>query len=180
MFWLGKKYDLDFKAPNKSGQNFKTGEDMVEMYTQLCKGIHVICIIISYFAASKMQYKTNRQFIYVWQNILLSLLSNHLTRMTGSTRSYLPALEYVRYIQCFEWFSVGLETTLEKTVLQVVGDDLLMSNPKRIERAIHESTCNALLLKVLTYKHGLVFIQILSRVSNATILNYNLDILKII
>lgn len=35
--------------------------------------------------------------------------------------------------------------------LQVVGDGLLMSNPKRIERAIHESTCNALLLKVCTY-----------------------------
>lgn len=32
--------------------------------------------------------------------------------------------------------------------LQVVGDDLLMSNAKRIERAINESTCNALLLKV--------------------------------
>lgn len=36
-----------------------------------------------------------------------------------------------------------------RMVLQVVGDDLLMSNPKRIERAIRESTCNALLLKVL-------------------------------
>lgn len=31
---------------------------------------------------------------------------------------------------------------------QVVGDDLLMSNHKRIERAIHESSCTALLLKV--------------------------------
>ncbi|MBA0752755.1 hypothetical protein Gogos_001560 [Gossypium gossypioides] len=31
---------------------------------------------------------------------------------------------------------------------QVVGDDLLMSNPKRIERAIHESACNSLLLKI--------------------------------
>lgn len=33
-------------------------------------------------------------------------------------------------------------------ICQVVGDDLLMSNPKRIDRAKHESTCNALLLKV--------------------------------
>ncbi|KAE8678904.1 Cytosolic enolase 3 [Hibiscus syriacus] len=31
---------------------------------------------------------------------------------------------------------------------QVVGDDLLMSNPKRIERAIQESACNSLLLKI--------------------------------
>ncbi|KAL6516487.1 Beta-enolase [Orobanche gracilis] len=30
----------------------------------------------------------------------------------------------------------------------VVGDALLMSNPKRIERAVQEATCNALLLKI--------------------------------
>ncbi|KAH9701558.1 cytosolic enolase 3 [Citrus sinensis] len=35
-----------------------------------------------------------------------------------------------------------------RVTLQVVGDDLLMSNPKRIERAILDSTCNALLLKI--------------------------------
>ncbi len=31
---------------------------------------------------------------------------------------------------------------------QIVGDDLLVTNPKRIKRAIEEKTCNALLLKV--------------------------------
>ena len=31
---------------------------------------------------------------------------------------------------------------------QVVGDDLLVTNPKRVARAIEEKTCNALLLKV--------------------------------
>jgi hypothetical protein len=36
-------------------------------------------------------------------------------------------------------------------VLQVVGDGLLMSNPKRIQRAIQESACNALLLKVFSH-----------------------------
>ena len=35
----GTKYDLDYKSPNKSGQNFKSGEDMVEMYKELCRGI---------------------------------------------------------------------------------------------------------------------------------------------
>ena len=30
---------------------------------------------------------------------------------------------------------------------QVVGDDLLVTNPKRVARAIEEKTCNALLLK---------------------------------
>lgn len=37
---------------------------------------------------------------------------------------------------------------LDKTENKVVGDDLLMSNLKRIERTLHESSCNALLLKV--------------------------------
>ena len=31
---------------------------------------------------------------------------------------------------------------------QIVGDDLLVTNPKRIKRAIDGKTCNALLLKV--------------------------------
>ncbi|PKI57676.1 hypothetical protein CRG98_022004 [Punica granatum] len=32
--------------------------------------------------------------------------------------------------------------------VQIVGDDLLVTNPKRVEKAIREKTCNALLLKV--------------------------------
>jgi len=34
------------------------------------------------------------------------------------------------------------------TKIQIVGDDLLVTNPKRIKKAIEEKTCNALLLKV--------------------------------
>ncbi|XP_008798952.1 cytosolic enolase 3 [Phoenix dactylifera] len=95
-FCIGKKYDLDFKAPNKSGQNFKTGEDMIEMYTQLCTEYPIVSI--------EQPFDKD------------------------------------------DWERTKLFTSLGKC--QVVGDDLLMSNPKCIERAIHESTCNALLLKV--------------------------------
>lgn len=35
----GTKYDLDIKSPNKSGQNFKSAEDMIEMYKELCAGM---------------------------------------------------------------------------------------------------------------------------------------------
>ncbi|KAI4310482.1 hypothetical protein MLD38_035458 [Melastoma candidum] len=34
------------------------------------------------------------------------------------------------------------------TQVQIVGDDLLVTNPKRVAKAISEKTCNALLLKV--------------------------------
>merc|ERR1712031_110654 len=32
--------------------------------------------------------------------------------------------------------------------MQIVGDDLLVTNPKRVQKAIDEKACNALLLKV--------------------------------
>lgn len=51
----------------------------------------------------------------------------------------------------FDFLHKLLESELREGYSQVVGDGLLMSNPKRIERAIHESTCNALLVKVVSY-----------------------------
>lgn len=95
-FCIGTKYDLDFKAPNKSGQNFKSGEDMIDMYQELCTEYSIVSIEDPFDKED-------------W--------------------------EHVKHFS-----SLGL--------CQVVGDDLLMSNPKRIERAINESTCNALLLKI--------------------------------
>ena len=34
------------------------------------------------------------------------------------------------------------------TTCQIVGDDLLVTNPTRVQKAIAEKACNALLLKV--------------------------------
>ncbi|KAL4285328.1 hypothetical protein GQ457_16G009780 [Hibiscus cannabinus] len=95
-FCIGTKYDLEFKSPNKSGQNFKSGEDMIQMYKELC---------IDY----PIQFIEDPFDKEDWEH------SKHFC-------------------------SLGL--------CQVVGDDLLMSNPKRIERAIRESACNSLLLKI--------------------------------
>ncbi|XP_068644126.1 cytosolic enolase 3-like [Aristolochia californica] len=95
-FCIGKKYDLDLKSPNRSGQNFKTGEDMIEMYNQLCSDYPIISIEEPF---DKDDWEHTKLFC-----------------------------------------NLGL--------CQVVGDALLMSNPKRIERAVREGTCNALLLKV--------------------------------
>jgi enolase len=39
-------------------------------------------------------------------------------------------------------------TTAVGRAVQVVGDDLLVTNPKRIEEAGAKKACNALLLKV--------------------------------
>ncbi|CAH1432499.1 unnamed protein product [Lactuca virosa] len=95
-FCIGSKYDLDFKSPRKSGQNFKSGEDMIEIYKELCRDYPIVSIEDPFDKED-------------WEQV--------------------------------KYFS-GLG------ICQVVGDDLLMSNPKRVERAIQEHACNALLLKV--------------------------------
>ncbi|XP_019435723.1 PREDICTED: cytosolic enolase 3 [Lupinus angustifolius] len=94
-FCIGTRYDLDFKSPQKSGQNFKSAEDMIELYKELCSDYPVVSIHDPFDKED-------------WERI--------------------------------KHFS-GLG------ICQVVGGDLLMSNTKRIERAITESACNALLLK---------------------------------
>ncbi|KAF7121102.1 hypothetical protein RHSIM_Rhsim13G0074400 [Rhododendron simsii] len=95
-FCIGTKYDLDYKSPNKSGQNFKSGEDMIELYKELCTDYPVVSIEDPFDKED-------------WE---------HVKDFSG----------------------LG--------ICQVVGGDLLTSNPKRIEKAIQESACNALLLKV--------------------------------
>jgi enolase len=95
-FCIGTKYDLEFNNPNKSGQNFKSGEDMIEMYKELCSDYPIVSIEDPFDKED-------------WE---------HVKHFSG----------------------LG--------ICQVVGDELLVSNPKRIERAIQNVACNALLLKV--------------------------------
>ncbi|KAL1813269.1 enolase [Daucus carota subsp. sativus] len=47
-----------------------------------------------------------------------------------------------------DWEHYGKMTSECGKEVQIVGDDLLVTNPKRVEKAIQEKTCNALLLKV--------------------------------
>jgi enolase len=95
-FCVGKKYDLEFKSTKKSGQNFKTADDMIEIYSQLC--------------------------------------------------SEYPLVSIEQPFDKDDWEHSKKLTTLE--LCQVAGDDLLMSDPERIKRAVNEYTCNALVLKV--------------------------------
>ncbi|XP_066384494.1 cytosolic enolase 3-like [Miscanthus floridulus] len=94
-FCVGKKYDLEFKSTKKSGQNFKTADDMIEIYSQLC--------------------------------------------------SEYPLVSIEQPFDKDDWEHSKKLTTLE--LCQVAGDDLLMSDPERIKRAVNEYTCNALVLK---------------------------------
>ncbi|KAJ6345229.1 hypothetical protein OIU78_007990 [Salix suchowensis] len=95
-FCKGTKYDLDYKSQNKSGQNFKSADDMINMYKELCAEYPIVSI----------EDPFDRED---WEHIK-------------------------------QFSELGL--------CQVVGDDFLMSNYNRTKRAINESSCTALLLKV--------------------------------
>ena len=47
-----------------------------------------------------------------------------------------------------DWEHYGKMMSEIGEVVQIVGDDLLVTNPKRVEKAIKDKSCNALLLKV--------------------------------
>ncbi|THG09761.1 hypothetical protein TEA_019726 [Camellia sinensis var. sinensis] len=47
-----------------------------------------------------------------------------------------------------DWEHHSMMTSEIGEKVQIVGDDLLVTNPKRVEKAIKEKSCNALLLKV--------------------------------
>ncbi|KAA0031785.1 cytosolic enolase 3 [Cucumis melo var. makuwa] len=125
-FCMGTKYDLDFKAPNKSVQNFKSGKDMIDMYKELCAGIYISCTTLSLYV-----FVTCFQ---QWAYFLYSFVLDY------------PIVSIEDPFDREDWDHTKHFSSLG--ICQVVGGDLLMSNKKRIERAIDEFTCNALLLKV--------------------------------
>ncbi|KAH9329876.1 hypothetical protein KI387_001984, partial [Taxus chinensis] len=95
-FCTDKKYDLNFKSSEISGGDIKTGQEMIEMYKQLCSDYPIVFIEDPFDQDD-------------WENTKILTAAG---------------------------------------VCQVVGDDLLVSNPKRVSKAIKECTCNTLLLKV--------------------------------
>merc|ERR1712032_851869 len=47
-----------------------------------------------------------------------------------------------------DWASYAAMTAGQGGPIQIVGDDLLVTNPTRVQKAIDQKSCNALLLKV--------------------------------
>jgi len=96
-FKEGGLYDLDFKNPNSDKSQWKTGEQMLDLYKSFVEDFPVVSIEDPYDQDD-------------WAN---------WTAITAA----LPSV-------------------------QIVGDDLTVTNPKRIEEAIKQKACNCLLLKI--------------------------------
>ncbi|VIO95029.1 enolase, putative [Brugia malayi] len=91
-----KLYDLDFKNPTSDKAQWKTGDQMMEIYQSFIKEYPVVSIE-DWFDQDD------------WENWTKALANTHI---------------------------------------QIVGDDLTVTNPKRIAMAAEKKACNCLLLKV--------------------------------
>lgn len=47
-----KRYDLDFKTPNNSGAEVKSGDEMIELYKSFCKGTHSKLVFQQFITAN--------------------------------------------------------------------------------------------------------------------------------
>lgn len=97
-FTTDGKYDLDFKTKSNDGTQIISGEELGQLYEQLCNEFPIVSIEDPFDQDD-------------WK---------HYTQFTKS---------------------IGKK-------VQVVGDDLLCTNPARIQTAVTKNACNALLLKV--------------------------------
>ena len=95
-FFKDGKYDLDFKNAESSEAEYKTPEELTELYKTFIANFPVVSIEDSHDQDD-------------WEG---------WASLTGSTD------------------------------IQIVGDDLTVTNPKRIQTAVEKKACNGLLLKV--------------------------------
>ena len=72
----------------------------------------------------------------------------HYNLMSGFIRDY-PVVSIEDPFDQDDW--EGYAKLTASTKIQIVGDDLLVTNPKRISTAIDKKACNGLLLKVRIY-----------------------------
>ncbi len=142
-FYVEGKYDLDFKTANNDKSQIKTGAELQELYKHFVANFPVISIEDpfdeddwdSYASLTKVIGKVKKKKKNKTQKppIMESLLFFF---------SSLLLLTISLFSSFFFFF-----TSLSQEI-QIVGDDLLVTNPKRIQKAIDNNTCNALLLKV--------------------------------
>lgn len=99
-----------------------------------------------FFVADQLKYdldfkNTNNDGRFV-------ISGSELAEMYVRFQSNFPLLSIEDPFQEDDWANTKLLTTKIGKEVQIVGDDLLTTNPVRVRKAIQEKTCNALLLKV--------------------------------
>ncbi|CAL5343966.1 unnamed protein product [Camellia sinensis] len=88
-FCIGTKYDLDYKTPNKSEQNFRSGEEMIDLYKELCAEYPIVSIEDPF-------YKEDWEHVKIFSNLGICQAVNQIGTVT-------EAIEVVKLAKDDHW-----------------------------------------------------------------------------
>lgn len=155
-FYKDGKYDLDFKNPDsKLGI---TSDELIEVYKGFVKDYPVITIEDPFDQDDWAAYTKS---VPPSPSLLLCLTLQHCNACFRSqcplpgTHTHTPPAETPIPASCLHTALILLAPLLRLNRFtaamgdyQIVGDDLLVTNPARIDMAIEKKACTGLLLKV--------------------------------
>lgn len=118
-FLRNGKYDLDFKNPASDPATYLESNKLAELYQEFIKDFPMVSI----------EDPFDQDDWAAW------------TSLTGNTPIQVKRKDYKQ-------FSIYFNFWLTFIICQIVGDDLTVTNPKRIQMAVDCKACNCLLLKV--------------------------------
>ncbi len=125
-----KQYDLDFKNQPNDGSQKKTAAQMLDIYREFCTKYPMISIEDPFEQDD-------------WEPATV-LTSENICQVRGGegggAGGWAP--------QGGSAAVLDAAPAMRRVVAQVVGDDMLVTNPERVKRAIQGKVVNALLLKV--------------------------------
>lgn len=145
-FYKNGKYDLDFKSPDDPKRHI-TGEQLGDLYKSFIQKYPGVALSHTQIACP-----------------LQTSLS--MRKLSQTSTDIVPALEIPQISQrliIYLFFSCAVQSIEDpfdqddwenwsaftgSVDIQVVGDDLTVTNPKRIKQAVEKKACNCLLLKV--------------------------------
>ena len=165
---IKKKYGLDATAVGDEGgfaPNFQNNGEALELLVEAIKksGYEGKIMIGMDIAASEffkdgkydLDFKnpetnpadwiTSDQLLEMYQGKIYLITTLSHSHVSGFIKDY-PVVSIEDPFDQDDW--EGYAKLTASTSIQIVGDDLLVTNPKRISTAIDKAACNGLLLKV--------------------------------
>lgn len=121
--------ELIAEAVEKSG--YRLGED-------ICIG----------FDAAASEFYNAEKGVYELKRDKVTKTSEEMVEWAVELMKKFPVISFEDFLSEDDWKGWTLLTEKVQQQAQVVGDDLLVTNVKRIEQAIDKKSCNALLVKV--------------------------------
>jgi len=97
-------------------------------------------------AASEFYNKDTKKYILASENKMLT--SKEMTDLYEKWIEKYPIISIEDGLAEDDWSGWKKHTERLGNKIQIVGDDILVTNPKRLQRAIDEKTCNSILIKL--------------------------------